>query len=67
MKKIAIFGLMLAVLGAEYANAAPLFGIGQDNILGFQAVGNKTGALTPALGDKLFGVVNVQDNTVKAA
>ena len=60
MKKIAIFGLMLvgAVLGAKYANAAPLFSIGKDNVLGFQAVGNKTGALTPALGDKFFGVTN---------
>ena len=64
MKKIVIFGLMLAMLGVEYAHAAPLFAIGQDNVLGFQAVGNKTGSSTPAVGDKFFGVANVQDNTV---
>ena len=65
MKKFAIFGLMLAALSAEYAEAAPLFSVGTDNVLGFQAVGNKTGSPTPTVGDKFFGVANVQDNTVK--
>lgn len=64
MKKIAIAGLMFAALGAEYASAAPLFSLGQDNVLGFQAVGNKTGAPALTVGDKFFGVANVQDNTV---
>ena len=64
MKKFAIFGLMLATLSAEYAQAAPLFSVGTDNVLGFQAVGNKTGSATPTIGDKFFGVANVQDNTV---
>ena len=64
MKKFAILGLMVALSGAGYASAAPLFTAGQDNVLGFQAVGNKTGAPTLTVGDKFFGVANVQDNTV---
>ena len=64
MKTISIYALMLAVLIGECAHAAPLFTAGKDNVLGFQAVGNKTGSPIPTIGDKFFGVANVQDNTV---
>ena len=65
MKRVAILSMFfLAVCSIERVGAAPLFTSGQDNILGFQAVGNKTGAGTPAVGDIYYGVANIQDNTV---
>lgn len=65
MKKIAILGVLFLAIGSvAHVAAAPLFAIGQDNVLGFQAVGSKSGSATPTVGDKFFGVANVQDNTV---
>lgn len=44
-------------------SAAPVFQLGVDNNIGFQAVGNKTGGATIAVGDLFYGVVNLQDIT----
>ncbi len=52
----------LAMAGGGVAMAAPVFQLGVDNSLGFQAVGNKTGSPSSfAVGDILYGVVNLQD------
>lgn len=55
-----IIGL-LACAFAGQVSAAPLFQLGVDNNLGFQAVGNKSGGATIAVGDTFYGVVNLQD------
>ncbi len=53
--------VLMACIYAGQASAAPLFQIGVDNNLAFQAVGNKTGGTSIAVGDTLYGVVNLQD------
>lgn len=53
--------LIIASIYAGQVSAAPIFQIGVDNNLAFQAVGNKTGGTSIAVGDTLYGVVNLQD------
>ncbi|GAO37338.1 hypothetical protein SCT_2759 [Sulfuricella sp. T08] len=52
---------LLPCLFVIQAQAAPVFQLGVDNNLGFQAVGNKTGGTSIAVGDIFYGVVNLQD------
>lgn len=53
--------VLMACIYAGQASAAPVFQLGVDNNLAFQAVGNKTGGASIAVGDTLYGVVNLQD------
>jgi len=56
-----IFAFMACVFSGQ-VSAAPVFQLGVDNNLAFQAVGIKTGAASIAVGDIFYGVVNLQDN-----
>jgi hypothetical protein len=59
---LAALAASVAMAGGAPAMAAPVFQLGVDNTLGFQAVGNKTGSPTSfAVGDVLYGVLNLQD------
>ncbi len=52
----------MAMASGGTAMAAPVFQLGVDNTLGFQAVANKTGSSSSfAVGDILYGVLNLQD------
>lgn len=53
--------VLMACIYAGQASAAPVFQLGVDNNLAFQAVGNKTGGASIAVGDTFYGVVNLQD------
>ena len=59
--KIMQVALLCACAAAGQAWAAPVFQLGTDNNLGFQSVGNKSGTGSFAVGDIIYGVINVQD------